>query len=106
MVRTLATGPAPWWHPLDADASRLGLRGPFPLRCPEGGAASALFVEGPPNEAWLIVGADRHLLPRVEASGGARYERDGVVLWLNGSEARLEGVGGPPRVCTLDQPAG
>jgi hypothetical protein len=106
MVRTLAAGPAPTWRRLGGDASALGLRGPFPLRCPDGGVGFALFVEGPPGEAWLTLAGERHLLAQVEAANGARYQRDGVVLWLEGSEARVEMAGGEPRACRLDEPTG
>jgi hypothetical protein len=104
MVRELASGATPTWHPNREDVAALGLRGPFPVDCPDGTGGSALFVEGPPSEAWVTLGDERHLLPQVVAASGARYEDEGLLFWLEGDEVTVERPGSAAVTCRLGEP--
>lgn len=105
MVRTLAAGEVPTWHGDRSEVGQLGLRGPFSVACPDGTSGSALFVEGPPSEAWLTFEGERRLIAQVEAASGARYEGEGVLFWTREEEATLEIGGEANRTCTLRPPA-
>jgi hypothetical protein len=105
MVRTLAAGETPTWHGERPEVGQLGLRGPFPITCPDGTAGRALFVEGPPSEVWLTFEGERRLIPQVQSPSGARYEEEGVLFWIRGRETTIEIGGEATRTCTIEQPA-
>jgi hypothetical protein len=104
MVRELAAGPPPSWHPNRDDVAALGLRGPFPLTCPDGEAGSALFVEGPPSGVWVRLADGQRHMGQVEAAAGAHYQGDGLRLELEGEEVRVQREGRATLTCRLGEP--
>ena len=54
----------------------------------------------------LLRGSEaRYVLPRTAAGSGARYADSTLIFWIHGSQASLEKIPEPPRICRYDSVA-
>lgn len=67
--------------------------------CGDGGAVTAVYLDGEPAAVHLTTGAGSATLTQVRAASGARYEAGDWLWWTKGAEAQLATPAGRETTC-------